>query len=236
MTLLQQHLQADLQALKTVTLGIIPAKLYYRDLFLGILVIYTLFLLIQFIGCGLAMHINVWGYVNANEKSHSDFLMDYYHHSSASWRSWAEIQQRKQESEAEFFKQREHSHTIRVFKMVTGCIFSSLFFLLFFIAKVKNYIIFKHQLQPRLLTGKYLSKKIKQALMGFFGIFGITATIAIPLFDQDMTFFAGIAAFLITGIISTVIINMEVSRIGVSVLSTAIAEYFAGDKNTSGAK
>jgi len=105
-------------------------------------------------------------------------------------------------------------------------IFSSLFFMFFFIGKVKTYVIFKYQIKPKLKTGDYLTTKIKLAFKLYFGVFGTLVLMTIPLFDQDMTFFAGIAAFIFSAIIASIGINMEASRIGISVLSTAIASFF----------
>ncbi len=111
-------------------------------------------------------------------------------------------------------------------KMLAGVIFSSLFFMLFMQGHVKNYVIFKHQLQSHLETGAYLHHKLYQGLQLYFTLFGSIALLSISLFHQDMTFFAGLAAFIFSSIAIVIVIEWELSRIGIGVLSSAIVEYF----------
>ena len=261
---LKEGFQNDLEGLKKLNLGIIPAKIYYLNVFLQCLLVFALFLCLQLSSCYVAVHSGAWPYVGENESR--DTLGDKFEDSidealddptglmefspppidprvelkdriAQEKEIEARLLKRKQELAAarikrkqlrdkEESKSEEHYHVIRVAKMVGGVIGSSLFFMLFFVGKVKNYVIFKHQLKPKLQTGQYLAKKISLAFKAYFTIFWLFTMITIPLFDQDMTFFAGIAAFIFSGVIISFVINLEASRIGVSVLSSALVNYF----------
>lgn len=253
---LNQALQDDLESLKKLNLGIIPAKIFYRDLCLGWLLVYLLFAGTQLMACFFATQINAWE--NKRLENHiasmrvfekgSDFfkfsapfneereLEKKYPQATPEEINTMIIKNKKaredarfkknEEREAEYKKMRKNEHVVQVAKMFLGVIFSSLFFTLFFIGKVKSYVIFKQQLQSRLKTGDYISRKIKIAFFGFFTVFGLLSLVSIPLFDQDMTFFAAIPCLIFSAIVVGLFIDMEASRIGVSVLSTAITKFF----------
>ena len=121
----------------------------------------------------------------------------------------------------------KRNHEVQVHEMIAGVIFSSLFFMLFFVNQVKNYVLFTHQLKPQLQTGPYLAKKIRHALMIYFFVFGIFVLPTIQLFEQNMTFFAGLLAFIVSAIVASILIEMELSRLGISVLFSAITRYFS---------
>lgn len=254
---LQKTFQMDLETLKHLKLGVVPAGKYYRDVILGCVLVYLLFLIVQLLSCFLAINNNAWSYVAENQQVKTKALESLEQRESfKNLNSWieehnfeekhrdatpeemralkeekrnkeeAERLQRKNTTLTEAQEQEDYYHLVRVTKMVGGVIFSSLFFMFFFIGKVKTYVIFKHQIKPKLKTGDYLTTKVKLAFKLYFGVFGTLVLMTIPLFDQDMTFFAGIAAFIFSAIIASIGINMEASRIGISVLSTAIASFF----------
>ena len=254
---LKAKFQTDLEILKHLELGIIPAGKYYRDVFLGCFLVYLIFLSVQLMACFLATNNSAWDYVAENQQVKSKALKSLENdemfkrlnlvfeehnleekHPDATpeeMRALKEEKRNKEEAErlqrkntalTEAQEQEDYYHLVRVTKMVGGVIVSSLFFMFFFIGKVKTYVIFKHQIKPKLKTGDYLTTKIKLAFKLYFGVFGTLVLMTIPLFDQDMTFFAGIAAFIFSAIIASIGINMEASRIGISVLSTAIASFF----------
>lgn len=129
-----------------------------------------------------------------------------------------------------FYDPDRASSAVRAVKMAGGIIFSSAFFLLFVGGNVKNYVIFKHQLKPNLQTGAYLNHKIHQALQLYFTLFGSLGLLCICAFDQTNTFFAGLAAFIFSSIVMVMIIEWEVSRIGMSLLSSAMVDYFSQAK------
>ena len=113
---------------------------------------------------------------------------------------------------------------IKIAKMSLGVLLSSAFFMLFIIGKVRNYVQFKYQMAPFLQSGTYLSHKIRQALKLYFAIFSSLSFVCIAIFSQEMTFFAGIAAFILSGIVISTVIEMEASRIGFAVLVKAVSD------------
>lgn len=116
---------------------------------------------------------------------------------------------------------------IKIAKMSLGVILSSVFFMLFMVGKVRSYVLFKYQMAPRLQSGTYLAHKVQQALKLYFAIFSSLSFLCIAIFNQDMTFFAGIAAFITSGIVISIAIEMETSRIGLTVLVKTIRDMLA---------
>lgn len=116
---------------------------------------------------------------------------------------------------------------IKIAKMSLGVLLSSAFFMLFMIGKVRSYVLFKYQMERFLQSGTYLSHKMRQALQLYFAIFSGLSFLCIAIFNQDMTFFAGIAAFIASGVLISIAIEMEASRIGLTVLVTAIRDMLA---------
>lgn len=232
---LKQAFHDDVHRLKRLEVEVMPAKIYYPKLLLGWLVIYALFVGAQSLGCLLALETGAWGYVSEREQARAESTKEFDNEFVSSNLSWEEQQQKKQNIEVAYQEEREHYHVIRVFKMVTGVLFSSLLFTFFLMGKVKSYVLFKHQLLPRLQTGTYLVKKMRQAFIGYFVIFGLISLVMIPLFEADMTVFAGIGTFIFSAMTISIVISMEASRIGISVISIAIASYFAHDKGISSA-
>ena len=143
------------------------------------------------------------------------------------------LAEKKKEHDLDFQETLKDQHLIRQAKMVLGILFfpvMPMFF--FFLSKVGLYVMFKHQLQAKLKTGDYLVKKMRQIVTLFFIVFGLISLASISLFDQDMTFFAGIPPLLVAGIAVMIAGDMEASRIGSSVISTAIFQYLTKDKTT----
>lgn len=252
---LNQAIQADLDTLKRLKVGIIPSSIFYKAIFQGVFIIFALFLIVQSMACYF-----VWGSTGRSHQDKSkveqivrvqqetERVQNLIHsmgarlqqfdpantakksESLAKEKDLLEHQTRLHEEERNQKSAREQS--VRVVKMVLGVFFSSLFFTLFFIGKVKNYVIFKFQLQDKLNSGGYIAEKITQVLTLYFGLFGIFSLIGFHFFDQDMTFFAGLSAFIFSGVITTLLIGMEMSRIGVSVLAQAVNGYFHKRRDT----
>ena len=129
----------------------------------------------------------------------------------------------------------EHSfdgywHDAIIFKMFAGGFFGTTFMMLFFYGKVKHFVIFNHQIKSKLKTGDYLVHKAFQAAKLFYGIYIGLVFLATLMSNPDMTFFASLGAFILTAIISSILIEMEVTRIGSSALFTEISNFFDKDK------
>ncbi len=264
---LQKKFQMDLETLKHLKLGVVPAGKYYRDVILGCVLVFLLFLIVQLVSCFLAINNNAWDFIGEHEQVKSRALLAqqederFYRINKVfeerelevknpnatpeEMKALKEVKRKKDETERlqrknkrmnDAQEKEDYYHLVRVSKMVGGVIFSSLFFMFFFIGKIKTYVIFKHQIKPYLKTGNYLTTKIKLAFKLYFGVFGTLVLMTIPLFDQDMTFFAGIAAFIFSAVIASIGINMEASRIGISVLSIAIRSFFENSRKMKTAR
>ncbi|WP_242604495.1 hypothetical protein [Legionella gresilensis] len=256
---LKKALVMDLEALKRLDLSIIPAGAYYKRLFGGWLFLFALLLAIQTAACFFAIAIQAWDYAPHTdrwEKSNMEHenRKDSIRHSLSSLyylgekfpeaseeelkmiqkekeRRWQEgFLKRKKEREFKYKEARLDEHALLTAKMVFGVFFSSLLISLFGLGFIKNYIIFKLQISPKLQTGAYLIQKAKWAFTGFFLIFGVFTFIFIPLFEQDVVFFSAIPCLIIAAIATSIAVNMEISRIGVSVLSRAISKFFHKEK------
>ncbi|STX55682.1 Uncharacterised protein [Legionella beliardensis] len=256
---LEKVLATDLEALKHLDLSIISASAYYGRLLSGWLFLFALLLAIQSAACFFAITIQAWDYAPHAERWEKSSMEhenreDLSRHSFATlhdlrWkfpdaseeelkliqkekeRRWEEgFVKRKKERELTYKEARLDEHALLTAKMVFGVFFSSLLMSLFGLGFIKNYIIFKLQISPKLRTGAYLIKKTKWAFTGFFLIFGVFTFVFIPLFEQDVVFFSSIPCLIIAAIATSIAVNMEVSRIGVSVLSKAISNFFYKEK------
>ena len=119
------------------------------------------------------------------------------------------------------------SHTNAIyFKMYAGCGLASFIINLFFIGKIKLYIIFKHQISQHLETGNIILRKMRLAI---YLILGLYAAFIFPLTlfcDPDVSLFAGLGAFVFSALLAQFIIQMELTRIGMSVIYKSVATLF----------
>lgn len=260
---LKKALSLDLETLRHLDLGIIPAKRYYGNLFLGWFLLFAVLIGIQSAACFFALTNQSWEYAPHERSARSLMEMNEFDDSffgrnsipdkftlglkfphasdetlekmaQEEKRKWEENYiKRKKERAAKLEEERLDDHLRQTIKMGFGVFFSSLFLSLFGLGLLKNYIIFKIQIMPRLQTGAYLTKKIHAAIAGFFTVFSVLAFIFIPLFEQDVVFFSAIPCFIGAAIATSIVINMEASRIGVSVLSKAISNFFRKEKEGS---
>ena len=256
-TNLDEMIQADLETLKTLKAEIIPAKTFYEGVFFRTLWVYVLFVGLQLFACFIA--VNIGGWTSAPESFAEHFekfeeqkapvenlisgmkaLLDQRNPSSTEAEKAAKSEERaalqlqkKQAHVAKLKEIREEDHFSRVIKMFAGVFFSSLFFTLFFIGKINFAVIFKLQFQHHLRAGDYIAHKIGQAFTLYFSIFGVAALIIFNFFEQGWTIFAGVPAFLLAGIVTVILMEMELSRIGVSTLIRLLTQLFReGNKPT----
>ncbi|QMT62110.1 hypothetical protein [Legionella sp. PC997] len=259
---LKSALAIDLNNLKHLDLGIIPAGRYYTRLFLGWILLFLLILTIEAGAVFFADRFDYWDYAPHTDRWEKSNLEranreELARHSTSSFyslekqfpdasqeelkliqesqeRKWKRgFLKRKKEREFKYKMLRKEEHRLLGAKALLGVFFSSLLMSLFGLGFIKNYIIFKLQISPKLQTGTYLIKKTKWALTGFFLIFGMCAFLFIPLFEEDVVFFSTIPCLIIAAIATTLGVNMEISRIGVSVLSKAISNFFRKEIESS---
>lgn len=271
---LKSALSLDLERLKQLDLGIIPAGTYYARLFIGWFFLLMMLMGIESLACFFAMKNNAWEYAH---HAHWDKFRDSIENSldegndifkeqdlriklfhaltdplngplsmqtekhylsdqeeqeieqkiQQEKKTWqAHRLERKKARKAEFQEQRQKNHQRQVASMVMGVFLSSMLISFFGLRIIKNYIIFNDQIRPKLQTGNVLIQKIHWAMIGFFFVFGLLSVFFIPLFEQGVVFFSAIAAFIGAAAATAIIINLEASRIGVSVLFQAISKLF----------
>ena len=124
-----------------------------------------------------------------------------------------------------------HASAIQA-KMWLGCIVSSLIISLVMLARVKWYVIFKHQLREHLQTGVLLQQKIRQITTLFYSVYFVFLFFWMAFFSPDMALFAGFGALVFTLPLCLFLINMELTRVGISVLLSGINRYFNKDKTS----
>lgn len=78
---LKNAMAMDLEKIKHLDLGIIPASTYYKNLFLGWILLFALIFLIQSAACFFAMIIKSWDYAPNIYQYNSIKSMDEFHYS-----------------------------------------------------------------------------------------------------------------------------------------------------------
>jgi hypothetical protein len=249
-TNLDEMIQADLETLKTLKVGIMPAKSFYERVFYRTLSVYFFFVGIQLLACFFALTLGGWAMPPESsavrfEKSLAETepfnnlisgmhaRLNQVNSSSTETESSDDAEkikaiqlQKKQAHEKKLRDIREDDNLTRKIEMFAGVLFSSLFFTLFFISKIKNVVIFQYQFQRHLQTGGAIASKITQAFTIYFGIFAITVLLFFNFFEQSQTLFAGVPAFLLAGIVTVILMEMELSRLGVSTLLRVLSQLF----------
>lgn len=245
---LKKAMAMDLEKIKHLDLGIIPACTYYKNLFLGWLLLFALIFLIQSAASFFAISIKSWDYAPNIYQYNSIKSMDEFHYSqerktrdmlkksfpNASEEKLKQLlneeETRWKEGELNQRKELLRDHKNQVIYMWLSIFFSSLCISLYGVRLIKNYIIFKYQISPKLQTGHYLIKKIHLGTKLCFGVFSALAFVIFPILPQGATFFSIIPCFFGAIILTGIAINMEASRIGMSVLSKALSNFFHKEK------
>lgn len=109
--------------------------------------------------------------------------------------------------------------------LLTGFIF------LFIQETLNNYVIFYHQIRSKLKSGELLNNQIRKAGWLAYKIFAVIVVVPILFLEPVCVLLAEFGAFFVSGIITGLLIEMEMKRIGVSALFTLIKCYFDKSKN-----
>lgn len=234
---LKQNFETDLQTIKTLNLNIMPAKIYYPFVFSSWLAAFSLVLIIQGVIVWMGTSINAWPYVNA----HTQWKLDSKKNDIEQSERFMKMDAMTVKEEKEFEKEspqrlakaykeinhdREYYHEAQVGKMILGIIANSFLFMFFLVGKIKHYIIFRCQIKDKLKSGQYLDRAMKIGAAIWLTSFTLFSTCMLLLMEQDLAFFATIPAFIASGLLTSVLIQMEISRIGVSLISTAVSQFF----------
>lgn len=128
-----------------------------------------------------------------------------------------------------FFPDKENAfyHSLITFGgsfLLTGFMF------LFIQETLNNYVIFYHQIRLKLKSGELIDQKIKQAGWLAYKVFAVVVVAPTLFLHPVCVLFAEFGAFFASAIITGVVIEMEVKRIGISTLFTQIKHYFDKSK------
>lgn len=127
--------------------------------------------------------------------------------------------------------QKTLSTTFIAYAEVSALAFAlTLFVFLFLYSPLNFYLLVKFHLQNRLQTGQLLVDKLQ---LGGRIAYGIFAFVLLPtaFFNPAFVLPVAFAALFISGIITSIIVEMETNRIGITVLFTLVKSYFDKPEN-----
>lgn len=241
---LQHNLSRDRETLKHLKVGIIPAKKYYLEI-LGIWTfIYVLFVSIHSLGCFIGSQIGfldtVENYKLKQQENYQKEINTLVQKIQSST-SLVEVEMFKayqKKIQQELIKLNEEIETAEHFDnlyMLFGIFLTPGIFFLFFFGMIQMYVIFKNQFQNYLLTGNYINKKIQQAFKFFITLYSIILILgSIPL-HNSAAFIPALFAFFISFFVTLCAVNSESSRIGITIVTDAISDFFKKNKHLEGA-
>lgn len=231
---LQKNLMADVETLKHLRLDILPAKKFYKEIVKGIGFVYLSFVCALLIACLFANSTGAWPYSKDFAVKVEQIKKDGYSRDPWDSLSSEKIEQeldKSYEKKVSELRDRERSHhQSLIINMYFGAFATPLFFMLFMMGYIKMYVIYIHQLSYHLKTGQYIKGKIWHAYMIFMGCFTLVSLLTVSIAYQDYVGVAALFSFIVSAIISTFLIDMEFTRIGISPLTSAIADYFSRDE------
>lgn len=105
------------------------------------------------------------------------------------------------------------------------------FAFLFIYSSLNHFVLIDSLLRPKLKTGELLVKNIRLAGNIAYGIFAALVLIPAPFLESGMVLFVAFGAFFVSGILTNILIEMEINRVGLSTLFTLVKVYFDKDKN-----
>ncbi|HAU1150814.1 TPA: hypothetical protein JBI12_02545 [Legionella pneumophila] len=102
--------------------------------------------------------------------------------------------------------------------------------MLFFLTPISFFVQFRFHLEKKLKTGALIRKKCSQISMFFFGVFAALCTLFGSYASGQQIFFMLVLSFFLSFGATHVVVNMELSRIGLSSIFTLINEFFSKGK------
>ena len=108
--------------------------------------------------------------------------------------------------------------------------FMALAAMIILLPAMTHYYLIRHYLQRRLRMGVVLVKKLKQAAYFFLSVFTLFCLIFASYAESAAIFFMIGLAFMMSAAVTYFTISLEINRIGLSLLFTAISQFFNKDK------
>jgi len=104
------------------------------------------------------------------------------------------------------------------------------FAFLFIYSALNQYVLIDNQLKHKLKTGDLLVKQIRRAGTLAYRIYAAVVLIPSLFLFPGCALFLAFGAFFVSGILTGILIEMELNRIGISTLFTLVKNYFDKDK------
>lgn len=118
--------------------------------------------------------------------------------------------------------------------IVAGLAFGLCVFVFLFISSSLNeYVLIKYQLRNKLETGDLIVQNIRLAGTIAYCIFAVIVLVPSIFLPPGSALFLAFGAFLISGVLTGILIEMEINRIGISTLFTLVKQYFDKDKKSA---
>ncbi|MBA2650233.1 MAG: hypothetical protein H0U75_11720 [Legionella sp.] len=108
-----------------------------------------------------------------------------------------------------------------------------LFAMLFISSAINQYVILNYQLKNKLKTGGLIVEKIRLAGTIAYRIFAAIVLIPSIFLPPGCALILGFGAFIMSGFLTSMLIEMELNRIGISTLFTLVKNYFDKDKKAT---
>ncbi len=104
------------------------------------------------------------------------------------------------------------------------------FAFLFIYSSLNHYVLIKYQLRDKLKTGDVLVDKLRLAGNIAYGIFAAVVLILSLFIPPGASLHLAFGGFFVSGIGTSIVVEMETNRIGISALFTLVQHYFDKDK------
>lgn len=109
------------------------------------------------------------------------------------------------------------------------------FIMLMISSSLSQYILINYQLRPKLKTGELIVSKMQLTGTIAYRIYAACVLIPSLFLPPGAAFYVAFGAFFVSGILTSILIDMELDRIGISVLFELVKHFFDKDKKPSGA-
>ncbi|HHM2299047.1 TPA: hypothetical protein ACRIDK_001981 [Legionella anisa] len=106
------------------------------------------------------------------------------------------------------------------------CVFA----FLFLYSSLTHYVLIDRQLKDKLRTGQFLVEKIRMAGTLAYRIFALIVLVPALFLPPGFSLFLAIGALFASGLITGIVVEMELNRIGISTLFTLVKSYFDSNK------
>jgi hypothetical protein len=95
---------------------------------------------------------------------------------------------------------------------------------------LNHYYLIQYHLKNRLKTGNWLINKLRQCAWLFWSVFTFCCLLFASDAEANIIYIPVVFAFIVSAIITSIAIHMEINRVGMSALLAVIHQFFNKDK------